>query len=166
MVDLRLTLRPEAEGDLAFLANLYRDTRRHEVAAWGWPPAQEELFLTMQFEAQRRGYRQMYPNAMGRIVAVAETDAGRLLVNEESSAMRLIDIALLEEFRNRGIGTHLLTELQQECDSRQVALRLHVLAASPARRLYRRMGFEEVGADEIYVQMERCPKPASEGVLR
>lgn len=163
MEDLRIELRPEAEGDAAFLARLYCDTRRHEVAAWGWPPAQEELFLTMQFEAQRRGYRQTYPNAVGRIVRVVETDAGRLLVNEESSSIHLIDIALLEEYRNRGIGTQLLNELQRECDLRQMALRLHVLAVSPARRLYRRMGLEEVGADEIYIQMERSPKPASGG---
>ncbi len=76
---------------------------------------------------------------------------GRLLVNEESSAMHLIDIALLEDYRNRGIGTHLLNELKRECDSRQMTLRLHVLAVSPARGLYRRMGFAEVGADvDIY----------------
>ena len=116
--------RGQAEGDAAFLSRLYCDTRRNEVAAWGWAPAQEELFLTMQFDAQRRGYRQRYPNAVGRIVRIAETDAGRLLVNEESSAMHLIDIALLEEYRNRGIGTHLIHELQRECDLRQMALRL------------------------------------------
>ena len=163
MEDLRIELRPEAEGDVAFLARLYRDTRRREVSAWGWAPEQEDTFLAMQFEAQRRGYRQMYPNALGRIVRVAETDAGRLLVNEENSAIHLIDIALLGEYRNRGIGSYLLTELQRECDLRQMALRLHVLAASPARRLYRRLGFEETGADEIYVQMERSPKLAYEG---
>ena len=163
MEDLRIELRPEAEGDVAFLANLYRDTRRREVAAWGWPPQQEAVFLNMQFEAQRQGYRQMYPNATGRIIRVAEIDVGRLLVNEDSSAMHLIDIALVEEYRNRGIGTQLLNELQRECDLRQMALRLHVLAANPARRFYRRLGFKEVSADEIYVRMERSPKPASEG---
>ena len=164
MEALRIELRPEDEGDVVFLARLYCDTRRHEVAAWGWPPAQEDMFLTMQFEAQRRGYRQMYPNAVRQIVRVEETDAGRLLVNEESSAIQLIDIALLAEYRNRGIGTRLINELQQECDLRQVALRLHVLAVSPARRLYRRMGLEEVGVNEIYIQMVRNPIPASERV--
>lgn len=163
MEDLRIELRPEAEGDVAFLANLYRDTRRREVAAWGWPPQQAAVFLNMQFEAQRRGYRQMYPNATGRIIQLAEIDAGRLLVNEDSSAMHLIDIALLEGYRNRGIGTHLLNELQRECDLRQATLRLHVLAANPARRLYRRLGFEELSADEVYVQMERSRRPAFEG---
>jgi ribosomal protein S18 acetylase RimI-like enzyme len=101
---------------------------------------------------------------VGQIICVGETDAGRLLVNEESSAIYLIDIALLGEYRNRGIGTHLLNDLQRECDLRQMALRLHCLAASPVRRLYRRLGLEEVGADEIYVRMERSPKPALKGV--
>ena len=164
MVNLQITLRPEVEGDVAFLFRLYRDTRSREVAGWGWPPEQEELFLSMQFEAQRRGYWQMYPEATGRIIRAAETDVGRLLVNETDSSLHLIDIAVLEAYRNGGIGTHLLTQLQQECDFRKKTLRLHVLAASPARRLYRRLGLEEMSADEIYVQMERSPRPASERV--
>jgi ribosomal protein S18 acetylase RimI-like enzyme len=163
MEDLQIDLRPETEGDLEFLAALYRDTRRHEVAGWGWPSDQQALFLNMQFEAQRRGYRQMYPDAMGRLVYVQGTRAGRMLVNEEHAVMHLIDIALLEEYRNRGLGTHLLTELQRECDLRKLALELRVLAVSPARRLYRRLGFEEVNLDEIYIQMERSPMPAFEG---
>jgi GNAT superfamily N-acetyltransferase len=166
MENLQIDWRPETEADAEFLAALYRDTRRWEVAGWGWPPEQQALFLNMQFDARRRGYGQMYPAAAGRIIRVSGADAGRMLVNEESAALHLIDVALLEEYRNRGIGTHLLTELQRDCDHRQLPLRLRVMAESPARRLYLRLGLKEVSADGIYVQMERSPMPVSEGHLR
>ena len=37
------------------------------------------------------------------------------------------------------------------------ALRLQVLQGNPAMRLYRRMGFVETGADQMYAQMEWNP---------
>ena len=164
MGDSRLNLRPETEEDGEFLARLYRDARRMEVAQWGWPPEQQALFLAMQFEAQRRAFRQISPDAVGQIVCIADADAGRILVAEETTGMHLIDIALLEEYRNRGVGTALLSGLQRKCELRKIALRLQVLAVNPARRLYRRLGFEEVGGDSMYVRMEWRPAPSPEGL--
>jgi ribosomal protein S18 acetylase RimI-like enzyme len=143
MEDLPIELRPESEDDREFLARLYRDTRAEEMAQWGWPPEQQALFLNMQFEAQRRGFRQSFPNAAGRIVRVGDADAGRMLVAEETLEMHLVDIALLTEYRNRGVGTELLTGLQRECERRRLPLRLQVFAVNPARQLYRRLGFNE-----------------------
>src|SRR5882762_8548929 len=154
MGDLRVELRAEEEGDGEFLARLYRDTRQSEVAQWGWPPEQESLFLKMQFEAQRRAFRQNFPAAAGQIVCIADAAAGRILVAEEPAGMHLIDIALLEEYRNRGVGTELISRLQRECERRKIAMRLQVLAVNPARQFYHRLGFEEASRDSVYVQME------------
>jgi ribosomal protein S18 acetylase RimI-like enzyme len=162
MGDLRVELRPEAEGDGEFLSRLYLDTRRQEVAQWGWPPEQESLFLKMQFEAQRRAFRQNFPDALGQIVCIADAAAGRILVAEETAGMHLIDIALLEEYRNRGVGTELLSGLLRECGLRKMAMRLEVLAVNPARRLYQRLGFEEASRDSMYVQMEWHAAPSPE----
>ena len=68
--------------------------------------------------------------------------------------MHLIDIALLEEHRNRGVGTQLLRQLLEECATRRDTLRLQVLQDNPAIWLYRRLGFVKAGADPMYVQME------------
>jgi ribosomal protein S18 acetylase RimI-like enzyme len=159
-----ITLRDAVPEDVPFLARLYSDTRRQEVGAWGWPPEQQELFLRMQFDAQRRSYRASFPDASDRIICVESVAAGRLLVGQEPEGVRLIDIALLAEHRNRGIGTGLIRQLQQECEMRGSTLRLQVLQGNPAVRLYQRLGFVPSSAGPMYVQMEWTPSQQRERV--
>lgn len=150
-------LRDATFEDRQFLARLYGDTRRHEVSAWGWPLDRQEMFLNMQFEAQYRSYREVFPAATDSIVLVNDSPAGRLLVDRGQVAIHLIDIALLEEHRNSGIGERLLRRLLRECEVRSCALRLQVLQANRAIGLYRRLGFTQSSADAMYVQMEWLP---------
>src|SRR5271163_2796512 len=127
MLDSRITLREAAPDDAQFLARLYRDTRRQEVAAWGWPPEQQEWFLGMQFDAQRQSYLAAFPRAIDHIICLEGATVGRMLVAEEPAATYLVDIAVLEEYRNRGVGTGLLRELLQACEKQERPLRLQVL---------------------------------------
>jgi ribosomal protein S18 acetylase RimI-like enzyme len=55
-----------------------------------------------------------------------------------------LSIALLPEYRNRGIGTSLLNRLIHETRSHFKALSLSVSTDNPAVRLYTRLGFEVV----------------------
>jgi ribosomal protein S18 acetylase RimI-like enzyme len=157
MAERQITLREATPEDMEFLARLYFDTRRQEVSAWGWPPEQQELFLRMQFDAQSRSYRAAFSDATDRIICLDGSAVGRMLVGQEPGAMHLVDIALLEEHRNCGIGTSLLRQLLQECEMQDRTLRLQVLQGNPAIRLYQRMGFVQSGADPMYVQMEWTP---------
>lgn len=59
-----------------------------------------------------------------------------------------ITIALLPDFRGRGIGTRLLTALMAQARADGfAALSLSVTAINPARHLYERCGFVTVGVD-------------------
>jgi len=158
----QITLRDAVPEDLAFLARLYNDTRRQEVAAWGWLPEQQEIFLRMQFDAQRASYRATFPGATDHIVCLDNVAVGRVLVNEDAAGMRLVDIALLAEQRNRGIGTELVRGLLRECETRGLALRLQVFQGNTAIRLYQRLGLKESGGDSMYTQMEWIPLPVIE----
>jgi len=162
MYEGQITLRDAVPEDLPFLARLYSDTRRQEVAPWGWPPEQQEMFLRMQFDAQRASYRSVYPGATDRIVCLENTAVGRMLVNEDAAGMRLVDIALLAEQRNRGIGTELLCGLLRECETQGRILCLQVLQGNPAIRLYQRLGLRQSGGDSMYAQMEWTPLPVTE----
>ena len=153
----RIALRSATRGDAAFLARLYCETRRGEVSAWGWPEAQQEMFLRMQFDAQSRCYRAQFPDASDHIVILDDAPIGRRMVSRNPSEIRLIDLALLEDFRNRGIGASLLHPLIEECHVSGLPLRLSVLRGNPAIRLYARLGLLATGADELYVQMELGP---------
>ena len=65
MTDRRnpLTFRCAVPDDEVFLFELYASTRNEEMAAWGWDRAQEQMFLNLQFTAQRRHYDIAFPNA-------------------------------------------------------------------------------------------------------
>ena len=154
---MKISLRPFSPDDPEFLFQLYASTRRDEIAPFGWPAAQQEAFLRMQFNAQRQWYAMAYAGADHQLIVVDERPAGRILVFRENSVARLVDIALLSEYRGRGIGTQLLHELISQCEKDGVPLRLQVLKNNPARRLYERLGFKKTGEDSMYYEMERKP---------
>jgi GNAT superfamily N-acetyltransferase len=108
----------------------------------------------MQFDAQCRSYRAGFPDATDRIICLDGAAIGRILIAQNATTTRLIDIALLEVYRNRGIGTVLLRQLLQECEMQGRALRLQVLQGNRAIRFYQRLGFVQASADPMYAQME------------
>jgi ribosomal protein S18 acetylase RimI-like enzyme len=151
-------LRPYRPEDQEILFAVYADTRRDEVSAWGWGPAQQDAFLRMQFMAQRRWYDETYSKADHQIICCDGQPAGRILVQRDPDSIRLIDIALLNKYRGQGIGSALLQGLLDESAQRAVPLRLQVHRSNTgARRLYTRLGFVQTAEDDIYCQMERAP---------
>jgi len=155
---MTISLRPAGPDDQEFLFKLYASTRQAEIEAFGWNPAQQEAFLRMQFNAQRRWYATAYPAAVEQIVEVNRQPAGRLMVAKgESAVATLVDISLLPEHRGCGIGGGLLRELLDQCNHEQTSLRLQVLKTNPAARLYDRLGFLKVSEDDLYLHMEKKP---------
>jgi ribosomal protein S18 acetylase RimI-like enzyme len=150
-----VSLRPCRVDDQDFLLRLYAGTRQQEIAAFGWPEAQQQAFLRMQFTAQQRWYEQMYAEADHRIVEQDGAPIGRLMVHRQPAAVLLVDIALLPEHRGQGIGSALIRQLIERCDQEKLPLRLRVLKGNPALRLYERLGFARTGEDQMYVRMER-----------
>jgi ribosomal protein S18 acetylase RimI-like enzyme len=157
-LSMTIALRPCRVDDQDFLFKLYASTRRHEIAGFGWPEAQQEMFLRMQFDAQRKSYDTAYGQAEHQIVEQDGRPIGRMMVLRGKEFAVLVDIALLEEHRGQGIGGELLRELGRSCDRERVPLRLQVLKTNPARRIYERLGFEQTGEDQMYLQMERQPR--------
>jgi len=86
--------------------------------------------------------------------------AGRVDTDWGPDALHLVDIALLPAFQSKGIGGRVLAGLIEEAAARGLPMDLHVEAENPARRLYRRLGFEERGGDGVYLFMVR---PAGSG---
>ena len=80
--------------------------------------------------------------------------AGRLYVARWSDEIRIVDIALLPDYGNRGIGTTLLRELQSEAAAAGRPLRIHVERFNPALRFYERLGFRQIEDKGVYLFME------------
>lgn len=150
-------LRPVTEGDRAFLVELYGSVREPELARVPWDDATKRAFVEQQFAAQDAHYRQHYPGATLDVVEVGGQRAGRLYVHRGPSDIRIMDVALVPEFRNRGIGTALLRALIEEARASGRKLSIHVEVDNPARALYERLGFERTGEHGVYLLMERAP---------
>ena len=140
---------------------MYASTRQEEVAATGWPQEQIDAFLEMQFEAQHRFYHDNYNDTRWDVILVDGEPAGRLYVSRWPEQIRVVDIALVPEFRGRGIGTGLLEELIAEGAASDRPLRIHVEVNNPAMTLYRRLGFTPIGESGIYLELERRPDGAA-----
>ena len=82
---------------------------------------------------------------------------GRLYVARWTGEIRIVDIALLPEFCNRGIGTTLLRQLQAEAQDAGKPLRIHVERFNPALRLYDRLGFRQIEDKGVYLFLEWRP---------
>jgi GNAT superfamily N-acetyltransferase len=149
-------LRPVADGDRAFLVELYASVREAELAHVPWDEATRHAFIEQQFAAQDSHYRQHYPGATLDVVEVDGEPAGRLYVHRGPSDIRVMDIAVLPPFRGNGVATGLLQTLIDEAEGSVRKLSIHVEVNNPARTLYERLGFRPVGdEDGVYVLMER-----------
>ncbi|MGH9905301.1 MAG: GNAT family N-acetyltransferase [Pyrinomonadaceae bacterium] len=148
-------LRPISTDDEEFLLTVYAGTRAQEMAQVPWTDEQKATFVRWQFDLQRREYEANYPQTEHDVILVDDRPAGRIWISRGEQQIRLLDIALLEEFQNRGVGTVLLRKLIDEAKSVNKPLRHMVFVLNTdAKRFYERLGFvviEEVGA---YLHME------------
>lgn len=131
---MTISLRPVQPDDEDFLYQVYASTRAEELAVWGWNQIQQEVFLKMQFNAQRRAYEFQYPEAEHSIILSDEEMAGRIYVARTESEINLVDISLLPEHRNKGAGAFLIRDLQAQAAASNRSLRLQVLKTNEAAR--------------------------------
>jgi ribosomal protein S18 acetylase RimI-like enzyme len=148
-----VALRPVAEGDRAFLVELYGSVREPELARVPWDGVTKRAFIEHQFSAQDAHYREHYPGATLDVIEIDDEPAGRLYVHRGPRDIRIMDIALAPAFRGRGIGSELLRSLIGEADTSERTLSIHVEANNPARRLYERLGFRLAGEHGVYLLM-------------
>ncbi|MDR0208266.1 MAG: GNAT family N-acetyltransferase [Pseudomonas putida] len=89
------------------------------------------------------------------------TEQGQVLgfcsLSQDRQALFIRELHLLPEHRGRGVGAWVLETLAQWAGQRRLPLlRLMVFNSNPARQLYARHGFVEMGEDECFVRMQRA----------
>ena len=156
-MDHNYSLRPIQQGDLAFLETVYSSTRTEEMALTGWPPEQIRSFLSMQFNAQHTYYQQHYGDSQFDLIVAQGQDVGRLYLQRKKNEFRIVDIALLPEWRGKGIGAKMLRDIQSEARGVGKGVSIHVEHNNPAMSLYLRLGFKKIGDTGVYFHMEWRP---------
>lgn len=145
------------EEDHGFLSLLYASTREQEMELVNWSREQKDIFLQMQFEAQHRFYMEQFTDAEFFVIERGAQSIGRIYIDRRKDEIRLIDIALLPDFRNQHIGTVLLKEVLKEGQASKLPVGIHVEKNNPAMRLYLRLGFEAVEDQGVYDLMRWQP---------
>lgn len=163
-MDEQLTTRSATPADEEFLFRLFAAEKAAEFAPLGLDAQQLRPLLEMQYRARHFSYGKEFPAAVDMILCLAEgTAVGRHLVERQAKCYRTIDVAVLPEYQNRGVGTWALRQIQQAAALEGTPCRLSVLKSSPALRLYERLGYVRVSADELSYEMEWQPRGAATG---
>ncbi|MDQ1523713.1 MAG: hypothetical protein QOE47_1637 [Pyrinomonadaceae bacterium] len=151
-------LRPVEPADEDFLLRVYATSRADEMNLVPWGEEQKRAFVRSQFEAQHTQYYERFPDAEYDIILYRGQLAGRLWIGRTPEQIRLLDIAILPEFQNRGIGAALLKSLLAESEERALPLRHMVFKLNTAAlRFYERFGFSQIDDVGAYIHMERQP---------
>jgi ribosomal protein S18 acetylase RimI-like enzyme len=155
---LPITVRPAAEGDKDFLFQLYCESRQSEVEQFGWGEAETEAFLRMQYGMRERSYEIQFADAEQSVILFENEKAGTLIVAREDGTITLADIAVSPNYRNRGIASHLVRQLQNEASEKGGSVTLHVEKINrTALRLYEKLGFVVFGETDLQYEMRWMP---------
>lgn len=149
---------PIKTEDAQFLFRVYAGSRQEELERVPWSEAEREAFLRQQFHAQHAHYQKHFPHARFDVILVDGDPAGRLYVDRAQDEIRIIDIALLPEYRGRGIGGSLMQQLLAEASAKALPVRLHVERNNWACGWYQRLGFEVIEDKGVYYYMEWQPR--------
>ena len=154
---MSISLRSSAAADTDFLYSVYASTRAEEMARVDWTVEQQEAFLRMQFRAQTQFYVENYPGAEFQVIMLNDQPIGRLYIHKRDNEIRIMDIALLPEFRGQGIGSTLLQDILEQGRNLNLPVTIHVEQFNPALHLYQRLGFQPKEEKGVYLLMEWSP---------
>jgi ribosomal protein S18 acetylase RimI-like enzyme len=142
-ISLRSVILPDDE---AFLQKLYASTREDDIAMWGMSEEQAAPLIEMQYRAQKMQYEAQYPGARHNIILSDGEPVGRVMTLIVEKELSGIDIAIVPDTRNRGIGSVVLNDLKREADELGIPFNFSVVKTNhKAIKLYQRLGVEFVG---------------------
>jgi ribosomal protein S18 acetylase RimI-like enzyme len=140
-------LRPAAPEDADFLYGVLKATMQEYVAqTWGWDE-----------EWQQAHFREHFDPSKDQVIVLKGEDIGVLSVEPRQDHVFLSKIYILPQYQRLGIGTRLIRAVLERAHRRDVPVTLRVIKVNPARRLYERLGFVQVGETESHYLMKAVP---------
>lgn len=144
-----MSFRAATKADVPFLLALRQLTMEEHLLASG-TESSGALHLA----------RVMYCFEYAQVIEQDGAPIGLLKLRRDDDAWHIIQFQLSPHMQGHGLGRRLMGRTIAEAAAANVPLRLSVLKANPARRLYERLGFAVVGEDEHELFMQREPTVA------
>ena len=154
----KITLRPVTEADDDFVLSVYAYTRVEELARVPWTQEQKDAFVRMQFAAQKRHYGTEFPRAYHEIIALDGAPVGRIYLDRGVEEFHILDITVLPQHRNMGIGSFLLRQIMDEAAKAGKPVSIYVENHNPSLRLFQRLGFHRAEESGFQFLMKWTPK--------
>ncbi|MDR7208663.1 GNAT family N-acetyltransferase [Flavobacterium piscis] len=150
------------ENDLSILCEIYGSTRTEELErGTNWNEEQKKFFIGQQFFAQHEYYQKNYTGAKFYIIEKENIAIGRLYIDFlfEKKGVRIIDITLLPNWRQKNIGSSILAAIIKKAAIKNMNVTIHVESFNPAINLYKKLGFTKISeTNGVYHLMEWSPK--------
>ncbi|MEC8010112.1 MAG: GNAT family N-acetyltransferase [Pseudomonadota bacterium] len=145
-----LTFRQADDSDyeLAFQAKK-QAMGPHITVKWGWDEAY-----------QRSIHNRRWHEKPWFVLMMGETSVGTLSLLRQDSILRFGEFYLLDEYRNRGLGTQVLQSVLDECDQNGEVVILEYLKWNPVGSLYKRFGFKVTHENDVHYFLRREPLKA------
>jgi ribosomal protein S18 acetylase RimI-like enzyme len=142
---MQIGRRPATTTDEGFARGLhesgYKDVVVRQFGKWN--QEQQEHFFADKWLPEK--YEILLHN---------QTACGYLWVEEESDSVAIMEIVILPEYQNKGIGSRMLRQEMMRARARNVPVKLRVLRKSRAVSLYIRFGFREYSRTESHILMK------------
>lgn len=159
-----VSARLATESDEVFLREVFYEIRSPEFGLAEMSQRQLHDLLVHQFQVRTAQFAGIFPGAEYHILTRDGADVGYEILWRDAD-IRLIDIAVLPRFQNQAIGTESLRALLDEAAKEGKAVILSVEIFNPARRLFQRLGFQEIEDAGIYKRMRWISSEASSEAL-
>ena len=130
MEPTQLRLRPATQEDVTFLLTLRQETMDPHLRISGLGQSVEEHTQRILFRFD-----------CAQIVQVGDEAVGLLKVSRDGGDWYVYQIQFKPLWQGQGLGTWLIQSVIDDARTAGASLRLNVLKANPARRLYERLGF-------------------------
>lgn len=138
-------LKKSSQSDYEFLRNVHHVTlKEHIEKIWGWSEPLQDDFFKQEFDSN-----------LIQIIQVAKNNVGYLLLNENKESVYVVELLILPEFQNRGLGTQILKDLIAQTEQMNQSLELAVFKVNTrAKDLYLDLGFVIKDQSDTHYLME------------
>jgi ribosomal protein S18 acetylase RimI-like enzyme len=143
-------LRPARNEDQPFMEELFRGTREF-LYRMPLPRSQIDILVSQQYQLQQNSYAQRFPRAGTLIIERLGRSIGKIVLDERTTAVHIIDFALEPAMRGKGYGTQILCAIQAAARERRMSVELSVDNQNvAAKKLYLRLGFQATEASDSH----------------
>ena len=147
--------RIETPADEPFVRRVVTETIAEEFGAAAWPEPMRGSILGLQYDTRRSAARAAGGDITSQVIVADGEDVGWLLTSELPDQIRIVEIAILPDWRGNGVGEAAIRGVLERGARDGKPVRLVVTRTNArAIRLYERLGFTVSNADEVQQEME------------